>query len=367
MPPSKPDTELTRRETDQSLDVERTKADEEIIRRTEAIDATADEVVGRARDRADAVLKQARAQADHVTEREGVSAEAHRVVQTERAQQDSILENEREIADAVVIDERAAKQRALAALMRFERETTDERLNVERQRGDQVLSEKDDFMSMVSHDIRTLLGCIAVAAGLQVKAAASFPDARRSLENAVKIQRYTARINRLLGDLVDIAGIEGGRFSVVPQRSDVAAVIQESIETFQPSAADQRIELRAVINADQTEAAFDRDRLLQVLANLLSNALKFTPEGGRVTVEVTNSAADLRVAVQDSGIGIPSSQLGAIFERFWQVIRDDRRGQGLGLFISRHIVEAHGGRIWAESEQGKGATFIFTLPLLSAR
>ena len=107
--------------------------------------------------------------------------------------------------------------------------------------------------------------------------------------------------------------------------------------------------------------------MLQVFANLISNSIKFTPAGGKVVVGVGRARGALRFGVTDTGVGIPAPMLEAVFERFWQVGKNDRRGQGLGLYISKSIVEAHGGRIWAESEPGKGSQFYFTLPLSSAR
>jgi signal transduction histidine kinase len=143
---------------------------------------------------------------------------------------------------------------------------------------------------------------------------------------------------------------------------DAKELVRESLEAFQPAAAAKRISLEAEALDGGLRATFDHERMLQVLANLLSNALKFTGEGGTVVVRVASAGSELRVAVQDTGVGIAPDQLEPIFERFWQVTRADRRGLGLGLFISRSIVEAHGGRIWAESAVGAGSTFAFTLP-----
>ncbi|MEX2080974.1 MAG: ATP-binding protein, partial [Dehalococcoidia bacterium] len=114
-------------------------------------------------------------------------------------------------------------------------------------------------------------------------------------------------------------------------------------------------------------AVFDRDRKLQVLANLIANAIKFTPRGGKVNVRAEAGRGTVRFCISDSGVGIPAPMLEAIFERFWQVGENDRRGQGLGLYISKCIVEAHGGRIWAESKVGEGSQVYFTLPVPSPR
>ena len=113
-------------------------------------------------------------------------------------------------------------------------------------------------------------------------------------------------------------------------------------------------------------AAFDPARILQVLVNLLSNAIKFTPTDGKVVVRVERLGDEIRFAVSDTGEGIPTDKLEAVFERFLQVKPNDRRGVGLGLYISKCIVQGHGGRIWAESRMGHGSTFCFTIPILVA-
>jgi signal transduction histidine kinase len=112
---------------------------------------------------------------------------------------------------------------------------------------------------------------------------------------------------------------------------------------------------------------FDHDRMLQVFANLLSNSIKFTSGKGAINVRVDRTGSMLRFRISDTGVGIAAPMLEAVFERFWQVGKDDRRGMGLGLYISRCIVESHGGRIWAESKVGKGSEFYFTLPVTSKR
>jgi signal transduction histidine kinase len=132
---------------------------------------------------------------------------------------------------------------------------------------------------------------------------------------------------------------------------------------FQPSAAAQGIELEIALSERPLAMQFDHDRMLQVLANLIANSLKFTPRGGTIRVEAERGANELRCAVHDTGSGIPNDMLEAIFQRFWQVRANDRRGVGLGLYITRCIVEAHRGRIWAESTQGVGSALRFSLPI----
>jgi signal transduction histidine kinase len=169
-------------------------------------------------------------------------------------------------------------------------------------------------------------------------------------------------MKRLIGDLVDVASIDAGKLRVTPVFQDATELVRESVEAFLPMARAQGLSLKAKIREKKLMAKFDHDRVLQLLANLLSNAIKFTGEGGTILMEVEPVAKGVRFSVTDTGSGIPSDQLEAVFERYWQAHSTGPRGLGLGLYISRGIVEAHGGRIWVESHLGKGSTFSFTLP-----
>ena len=353
-----------RQETDESLQDERAKTDYELDKQHASMDRDSDAVVQQEREHADEVLEQARARADESPERD---ASGRQALRRERAHEDAAVEQVRLTADEALTDERQERTRALANLLRLEREQTDERLLIERARGDADLSVRDDFMGMVAHDLRTLLGSIALCAEVQIRNAAANDDAaRRVRDTAAKTQRLTARMNRLIGDLVDVVSIEAGRFAISPTRYDANALIREVVETFQPTALAKGISLNASTDG-HLPVRVDHERIFQVLANLLSNAIKFTSQGGTTSVRVDSTGGEIRFSVADTGAGIASDHLEAIFERFWQVRHGDRRGLGLGLFISKCIVEAHGGRIWAQSESGKGSTFFFTLPGADSR
>jgi signal transduction histidine kinase len=170
-------------------------------------------------------------------------------------------------------------------------------------------------------------------------------------------------MNRLVGDLVDVASIEAGVLAVTREVGDPAPVVMEAVDTFQEYASASGVSLAAEIVPPLSPAAFDPARILQVLTNLLSNAIKFTPVHGKVVVRVERIGDDIRFSVSDTGVGIPSDQLEAVFLQSFQVAKNDRRGVGLGLYISKCIVQGHGGRIWAESQVGQGATFSFLLPI----
>jgi len=348
-----------RHETDQSLHAERVRTDEEVGQR-HAIEEKADAALKQARGRADRVLGESRRLADKTLADMGSSAKQRQALQRERAQADGTVRQERLTADEQLMDERQARVRALTSLFVLEREQTDERLLVERARSDATLIARDDFIGMVAHDLRNLLGGIALGAEVQVKIATGDEKGRLVLETAQKIRRMAARMNRLIGDLVDVANIEANRFAIVPSDLDPRALIREALEAFEPAASAEGIALDTT-TADSSMARGDRDRTLQVLGNLLSNAIKWTPGGGKICVRVAPVGSEVRFSVADTGPGIPSDHVESIFERFWQVNKD-RRGLGLGLFISKCIVEAQGGRIWVDSEFGKGSTFSFTLP-----
>jgi signal transduction histidine kinase len=180
-----------------------------------------------------------------------------------------------------------------------------------------------------------------------------------------RIQRSSARMNRLIGDLIDVASIEAGRLAVTRELGDPTMVVAEAVESLRAQAAASGISLGEEIVSPALVAAFDPARILQVLVNLLGNAIKFMPTHGKVVVHVERIEDDIHFAIRDTGVGIPAHDLEAVFERFRQGSHNDRRGVGLGLYISKCIVEGHGGRIWAESTMGHGSTFYFTLPVFT--
>jgi len=290
-----------REETDQSLHVERQRTDDELGKRHAALEWDSDAAVEQARGSADEVLEEARERADETLRQAGSSAAQRQTLRQDRAQEDAVLEQERLSSDEKVMDERQARERALANLLRLEREHTDERLFIERARGDDALAARDDFLGMVSHDLRTLLGGIALGAELQLRYAAEGEAGQRSRKAAEKTQRLVARMNRLIGDLVDVTSIEAGRLAVAPGVGDAKALVQESLEAFQPGASAKGISLHNTVPDGSLPARFDHDRVLQVLANLVSNALKFTDEGGTISIVLEPQGSDVRFSVSDTG------------------------------------------------------------------
>jgi signal transduction histidine kinase len=352
--------------TDESLRTERRKTDVELAAHQASIKKDADAVVARARQMADSVLSDARDREDEHLADEGISRKAAQGLGDERAREDAALTADRGGEDASAREERRGRQLALAGLLAFERKDTDLRLEIERTRADEAQTSRDDFLAMVSHDLRSLLGGIALRAGMLARLPATEDPAGKVGRNAEIIQRFSARMNRLIGDLLDVASIEAGKLSVDPERHDAVRLCRDSMEAFQLAASAQGIQFTSESRTDSLVAEFDHERILQVLTNLVGNALKFTGKGGRIALRVERRGNDVCFAVEDTGDGIPSDRLEKIFDRFFQSHGNDRRGLGLGLFIAKSLVEAHGGRIWAESTLGRGSTFFFTLPLQRA-
>ena len=348
-----------REQTDRSLRIERGKADQTLEDRSSDIDDTADAVINRARSRADDVLAAARAETDRLAAVSSPGTAIPAILERERVREDELRHEERANADEVLREERAE----YVALLAREREETDKDLTHERELSDDALATRDEFLGIVNHDLRNMLTAILGSAALIEKGAMQSDPAETVIAHARRIQRSGARMNRLIGDLVDVASIEAGALAVTREVGDPTTVVTEAVDTFQIQAAAAGVSLAAEIVPPQTLAAFDSARILQVLTNLLSNAIKFTPAPGTIVVRVERLGDEIRFAVRDTGVGIATNKLEVVFVRFLQVTEHDRRGVGLGLYISKAIVQGHGGRIWADSKIGEGSTFCFTLPV----
>jgi signal transduction histidine kinase len=354
-----------RDETDESLRTERQKTDQALRVKQLSIEKQADEVVDRAREMADAVLSEARDKADQKLERGESPIEARETVSEERVLEDAILRSERAAEDESLRLEREEHARALHRLLPLEREKTDRHLLTERARADFAISNRDDFLGIVSHDLRNLLQGIAVNTNLLTVQAADDEAGQQVRAGVKRIERYAARMVRLIGDLVDVTSIDAGKLAVNFSRQDLCALVAEAIATFEPIASAKGISLAQESAEPSILVDCDHDRMMQVLANLLTNAIKFTPDGGKVSIRVERAEGKVFCYVSDTGPGIPGNMLELVFERFWQAGTNDRRGLGLGLYISRGIIEAHGGTIWAESTMGEGSRLFFTLPQAS--
>lgn len=361
MPTSNTQESPERELTDVSLREEREEADREMTRNRVATEKRADAVVEHARENADAVLVAAREKADNTA---GATAphDIQTVIAEDREVEDSTLRDERAAADKTVRSERDARAHLLTRLLPLERDATDQYLLTERARSDDALATRDDFLGMVSHDLRDLLNGIVVSSQLLAQKLAKHSDREQLLLETTRIERYGARMNRLIGDLVDVASIDAGKLAMQTVQGDVASLVVEAVDALQITASARGVSLAVRDVQEPFVAEFDHDRMLQVLANLIANSIKFTPKGGSIRVHCERVGESLEFCVDDTGEGVPAAMLETIFERFWQVGKNDRRGLGLGLYISRCIVEAHGGTIWAKSSPGQGTRMHFTLP-----
>jgi len=230
------------------------------------------------------------------------------------------------------------------------------------EQAERAVRARDDMLAVVSHDLRNPLSAILANAGVLFRKLPPGEDGERIRKRGEAIRRSAERMNHLIRDLLDMARIESRKLQLEPGLHEVGALAGEALEMFQPLAIEGQIALTAEIGDPQLQIECDRERVLQVLSNLLGNAIKFTPRGGSVRLLARREPGHVRFGIADTGPGIAEENLEHIFDRYWQVRASGRAGAGLGLSIARGIVHAHGGRIWAESEPGSGSTFWFTLP-----
>jgi signal transduction histidine kinase len=320
---------------------------------------------------------------------EGI-AEVTSSLADERRDADLTLRTERMVTDQVIAQELEHVEDALEdeleqgqAVLEQQRQFTDLDLAEERKHTDAAVhhvlallgeeqhaheiaernyATRNEFLSIVSHDLRGPLMAISGAAALMEQHATPDDAGRQMRGWADNIKRSVNMMQRLIGDLLDFGSFEDGRLRVAAERHDIRKTLRNAVDAFHSVAEGGSIALELHLPAEPMPASFDEHRILQVLSNLIHNAIKFTPKGGSICVTAARSGDGCIVSVADTGIGIPHTELTSIFQRFRQLTGRDRTGLGLGLYISMWIIEAHGGRIWAESEPGAGATFHFTLP-----
>ncbi len=227
-----------------------------------------------------------------------------------------------------------------------------------------VIDAREEILRIVAHDLRSPLNTISMAAGLLIDLPAT--DAERAKRLKI-IQRSGEQMNRLIQDLLSVTTIEAGRLSIDQRKVEVRHLFREAREMLEPAAREKSITLVFQPSADIPAINGDAGRVLQVFSNLVSNGVKFTPQGGVITVSAESGVGTVQFSVRDTGPGIPPEDLPRIFGKFWQARRGDKRGVGLGLAIARGIVEAHGGTIAVRSEMGRGSVFTFSLPMFEVQ
>lgn len=222
---------------------------------------------------------------------------------------------------------------------------------------------RDRVLSVVAHDLRNPLNTISLSAELLRERGAD-EDRAAQHDRLRIIERSVAQANRLIQDLLDVARLEAGEVPLERSPLDTRALVREAVALHRPIADQRSVRLDIEVPASLDRINADHDRIIQVFSNLIGNALKFSPENGRVDVRAEQRAHEIRFAVRDCGPGVPEEDRGQLFNPFWQA-QKGAEGAGLGLAIARAIVEAHGGTIGVDTRVGEGSTFWFMLPTAS--
>ena len=357
-----------RGKTDQSLEEERVKTDEFLEHNVKSVEEETDETIRLTRLAADKEVENHRAEVDLEKEQRLDGTNTTRLVDSlliqERERVDEVHTVERVEGDRARSQEQFQKQMIAEALLENERKETDLNLFDERGHADLELITRDQFLAIVSHDLRNSIFAISlVAREIRSGLSKDSVDTVSLLKNLGSIEEATAGMDRMICDLLDVERMAHDKLKLKSERVDLLVLLQECGGQFAPVVSDKSFSMTIDISPGPIFADLDHDRILQVLANLVGNSLKFTPNGGTIELSARKQETHVEISVTDNGPGIPEHIQAQIFERFSQLKLNDRRGIGLGLFIAKWIVEAHKGRIWVTSDPGMGSTFSFTLPL----
>jgi signal transduction histidine kinase len=222
---------------------------------------------------------------------------------------------------------------------------------------------RDELIAMVSHDLKNPLMAVDLKVEVLNRIAKTSPiDYDSLIEHSKPIRESIANMRKLVDVLLDIAKIEGGQFAVEKKEVALLTLVSDLKTLMEPIATKKGVILDTTNVDFRCRALCDRDRLLEVLTNIVGNAIRFTPKDGKIDVSVKSTNHFLEFRVKDNGPGIPEAEIPFVFDRFWQGRKTSNDGTGLGLSIAKGIVEAHGGKIWVRSSVGKGTTFYFTIP-----
>lgn len=224
---------------------------------------------------------------------------------------------------------------------------------------------RDDMIGIVSHDLRNPVNAVKMLTGVMLDRERDEPLPAEMVEYAGVIRQAAEQMDSLIRDLLDVTRVEAGRLAVDAKPENTEELLSDTLRTLAPVASDKSLTLRLTAPDNLPDVIADSERFRQALSNLVGNAVKFSLPGGEIIVRVAILDGELLFSVSDRGQGMTPDQLSHAFDRFWQSSRTDRQGAGLGLAIAKGIIEAHGGRIWAESAPGAGSTFYFTLPVAS--
>lgn len=385
-----------RKRTDRSLKDERSATDRFATESGKARQRKADRVRRSDRDTADRDLSRGRKTADAARARAS-GRKPSREIDDERRRGGKALDRERRLADEALARQRRRADSALRKERKEHRDTDKRLFGRERRETDRHLGEerghtddafraaerrlglattageksaaavelRDEFLAILSHDLRSPLNVIAINAVRVGKMVPEGKGTSQIRELCGQIEASVKRIGHMVDDLLDAERMALGHFRLPKVVADLRDVTRESVLLVEPLLSAQELSLQVALPEFPVPAAFDRDRILQVLLNLLGNAAKFTPRGGKIWLGMETRDGFVRVTVSDTGPGVPLPQRKRIFRRFTQAARG-KGGAGLGLYIAHRIVEAHGGTIGVESRSGMGSTFFFTLPAAKA-
>lgn len=370
-----------RETTDNSLITERDKTDESLALLQRKTERETDALVKDDRKNIDEARALNRTETDHDKDIIRQSGDDESLPDKSERQRsvDHLLTEQREWDDASVLAERARMDEVMMMergqkldmanlLLGRERNETDENLLLERVKTDHeveqskaALLNRDELMAIVSHDLRNPIGSILSYSQLLIEDAKSF-EINQELSQLIQIIKRNAETSlRLINDILDMERFAEGKLTLEISSVDLNKLINHTIENLTHIAKEKGISLSADLDLNPVLINCDGDRIMQVIANLMGNALKFTPEGGTIILKLSRNVSGVEISITDSGAGIEKEQLTKIFERYSQINNKDRQGLGLGLYISKMLVEAHHGQLSVKSTVNKGSTFSFSL------
>ena len=234
----------------------------------------------------------------------------------------------------------------------------------EREKALAAVKTREEILASVSHDLKNPLSTIQLRTqALSRSNALERTDKNSTARFCETILRSVRTMERLIRDILDYAKIQSGTFRVDTKEEMVQPILDSIVQIMAPLAEARSLTMITHFEPDLPTVDCDSGRVAQVISNIVGNSIKFTPENGSITIKVQHAKNEVFISVSDTGIGISSEQIPHLFDRYWQAKETARQGTGLGLAIAKEIVTAHNGRIWVESELGKGTTFHFTLPI----
>ncbi len=371
--------EIERTSTDTSLGQERLKTDVALSRGTRSIEQVADAALEASRVKLDDAIDSDRVASDLALDGIAVSEQ----VLEERRRIDLRIGHQRGEADETIRRERQDRKDGEGERLTGERRQTDASLRHERHKVDGAYGRKvsllaeeraahadtklavkarDEALAIVSHDLQDALSIITLCSTEFLGLRGEQRLTELEVQWIETIRRHASGMFRLVTDLLDVEVIARGSLKLSLSSCNIGRLVQEMLADFQILAERQELTLSAEIPSHVVIARADQERVRQVLANLISNALKFTPKAGKIVVRLAETDTDVRISVADTGPGIAKAERKRLFERFSKLGEKNRKGVGLGLYISKWIVDAHNGAIWLEGEPGAGSTFYVSLP-----